>query len=72
MRDPALRASAVVEVADAGRLLGWFPHGVARSPLPGPSGNGEFFLWMRRQPATALDDEAIGAAVTASDSEEPR
>ena len=29
---------------------------VTTSPLPGPSGNVEFFLWLRRGPAT------IGAA----------
>jgi 23S rRNA (cytidine1920-2'-O)/16S rRNA (cytidine1409-2'-O)-methyltransferase len=35
------------------------------SPLPGPSGNVEFFLWLRRGPA--LDLEHIGAAVRNAD-----
>jgi 23S rRNA (cytidine1920-2'-O)/16S rRNA (cytidine1409-2'-O)-methyltransferase len=39
---------------------------VAVSPLPGPSGNVEFFLWLRRGPA-ALDADAIGAAVRTPD-----
>ena len=29
---------------------GWGAAGVATSPLPGPSGNVEFFLWLRRGP----------------------
>ena len=37
---------------------------VATSPLPGPSGNVEFFLWLRRGPAT-LDEAAIHSAVRA-------
>jgi 23S rRNA (cytidine1920-2'-O)/16S rRNA (cytidine1409-2'-O)-methyltransferase len=35
---------------------------VATSPLPGPSGNVEFFLWLRQGAAT-LDEEAIHTAV---------
>ncbi|HJQ42155.1 MAG TPA: TlyA family RNA methyltransferase [Jatrophihabitantaceae bacterium] len=70
VRDPQQRADAVIGVARSGRELGWFPRGVVRSPLPGPSGNVEFFLWMRRDETDALDDEAIGAVVTAADGEE--
>ena len=36
------------------------------SPLPGPSGNVEFFLWLRRGPAS-LDDEASTAPWRAAD-----
>ena len=39
---------------------------IATSPLPGPSGNVEFFLWLRRGPAS-LDEEAIHSAVRAAD-----
>jgi 23S rRNA (cytidine1920-2'-O)/16S rRNA (cytidine1409-2'-O)-methyltransferase len=66
VRDPALRAEAVVAVADAATQRGWGARAVAVSPLPGPSGNVEFFLWLRRGPAT-LDGEAIGAAVRGAD-----
>jgi 23S rRNA (cytidine1920-2'-O)/16S rRNA (cytidine1409-2'-O)-methyltransferase len=30
---------------------------VTTSPLPGPAGNVEFFLWLRRGPATITDDD---------------
>jgi 23S rRNA (cytidine1920-2'-O)/16S rRNA (cytidine1409-2'-O)-methyltransferase len=66
VRDPALRAEAVVAVADAAARRGWGAQAVAVSPLPGPSGNVEFFLWLRRGPA-ALDADAIGAAVRTAD-----
>ncbi len=48
VRDPALRAEAVLAVAAEAQALGFGVAGVARSPLPGPSGNVEFFLWLRR------------------------
>jgi 23S rRNA (cytidine1920-2'-O)/16S rRNA (cytidine1409-2'-O)-methyltransferase len=48
VRDPALRAAAVSGVARAAGELGFGVAGVARSPLPGPAGNVEFFLWLRR------------------------
>jgi len=62
VRDPALRAGAVVAVAERAAELGWGAAGVARSPLPGPSGNVEFFLWLRRdvlRSDRALDRSAI-------------
>jgi 23S rRNA (cytidine1920-2'-O)/16S rRNA (cytidine1409-2'-O)-methyltransferase len=57
VRDPALRAEAVSAVAAAAGALGWGARSVARSPLPGPSGNVEFFLWLRRGPAQVSDDD---------------
>lgn len=66
VRDPALRAEAVAGVAAAAASRGWGAHMVATSPLPGPSGNVEFFLWLRRGPAT-LDEDAIHTAVRAAD-----
>jgi 23S rRNA (cytidine1920-2'-O)/16S rRNA (cytidine1409-2'-O)-methyltransferase len=48
VRDPALRAEAVLVVAAEALRLGLGTAGVAASPLPGPSGNVEFFLWLRR------------------------
>ena len=58
VRDPALRADAVIGVAEAAAALGLGVAGVTRSPLPGPSGNVEFFLWLRRD-APAVDHEAV-------------
>jgi 23S rRNA (cytidine1920-2'-O)/16S rRNA (cytidine1409-2'-O)-methyltransferase len=48
VRDAGLRAEAVGAVAAAAADLGMGVAGVARSPLPGPAGNVEFFLWLRR------------------------
>jgi 23S rRNA (cytidine1920-2'-O)/16S rRNA (cytidine1409-2'-O)-methyltransferase len=48
VRDPALRADAVLTVARSAAALGWGTAGVVASPLPGPAGNVEFFLWLRR------------------------
>ena len=56
VRDPEHRAEAVLRVAEDAAARGWGAVGVAVSPLPGPSGNVEFFLWLRRGTAT------IGAA----------
>lgn len=58
VRDPALRAEAVLDVATAAAELGWGVRGVARSPLPGPSGNVEFFLWLRRD-TDSVDEDLI-------------
>ncbi|GAA1910972.1 TlyA family RNA methyltransferase [Nocardioides marmoribigeumensis] len=62
VRDPALRAEAVATVAAAAEARGWGARAVAPSPLPGPSGNREFFLWLRRGPST-LSTEQIDDAV---------
>jgi 23S rRNA (cytidine1920-2'-O)/16S rRNA (cytidine1409-2'-O)-methyltransferase len=47
VRDPALRAEAVCDVADEAWRGGWGTAGVTASPLPGPRGNVEYFLWLR-------------------------
>ena len=52
VRDLDLRASAVAAVAAGAERRGWGAQAVTTSPLPGPSGNVEFFLWLRRAPAT--------------------
>ncbi len=48
VRDLDLRAEAVETVARAAESRGWGAQAVTTSPLPGPSGNVEFFLWLRR------------------------
>ena len=63
VRDPQLRAEVVLAVAHAAAELGWRTSGVVRSPLPGPSGNVEFFLWLRRSVQSGLNDEDIVATV---------
>jgi 23S rRNA (cytidine1920-2'-O)/16S rRNA (cytidine1409-2'-O)-methyltransferase len=66
VRDPQLRASAVLDVAAAAARSGLGVAGVAVSPLPGPSGNVEFFLWLRRD-APPVDRDAVYAAAAKSD-----
>jgi 23S rRNA (cytidine1920-2'-O)/16S rRNA (cytidine1409-2'-O)-methyltransferase len=65
VRDLALRAEAVSDVAAAAARLGWGACAVTTSPLPGPSGNVEFFLWLRRGEA-AIGDDDIAAEVERS------
>jgi len=48
VRDPGLRRDAVASVAAAAAALGLGVAGLVASPLPGPSGNVEYFLWLRR------------------------
>jgi 23S rRNA (cytidine1920-2'-O)/16S rRNA (cytidine1409-2'-O)-methyltransferase len=62
VRDLDLRASAVTGIADAAARRGWGAQAVTASPLPGPSGNVEFFLWLRKAPAT-VDAAQIAAEV---------
>ncbi len=62
VRDPEARAGAVSSVAEAAQELGLGTSGVVASPLPGPSGNVEYFLWLRRE-APPLVGEALRGAV---------
>jgi 23S rRNA (cytidine1920-2'-O)/16S rRNA (cytidine1409-2'-O)-methyltransferase len=64
VRDPALHAEAVRSVVTAAGRRGWGTRAVLTSPLPGPSGNVEFFVWLRLGPS-AVDDDRIGAVVSA-------
>ena len=62
VREPELRAAAVESGAQAALQLGLGVCGVTASPLPGPSGNVEYFLWLRRG-AAPLDETALQTAV---------
>jgi 23S rRNA (cytidine1920-2'-O)/16S rRNA (cytidine1409-2'-O)-methyltransferase len=62
VRDPALRAAAVESVAAAALQAGLGVAGIVASPLPGPSGNVEYFLWLRRA-APPLDHAALQQAI---------
>ena len=69
VRSTQLRAEAVRGVAEKAWGLGLGVKGVTASPLPGPSGNVEYFLWLRSG-APALDPADVrpcsggGAALT--------
>lgn len=62
VRDPDLRREAVVSVAVQAATLGLGVAGVSASPLPGPSGNVEYFLWLRRG-APPLDGDTLDRAI---------
>jgi 23S rRNA (cytidine1920-2'-O)/16S rRNA (cytidine1409-2'-O)-methyltransferase len=70
VRDPELRAEAVLDVVASAAGLGLRLHGVTASPLPGPSGNVEFFAWLRR--GEPLPDEAAAALVRRAVAEGPQ
>ncbi|WP_406860064.1 TlyA family RNA methyltransferase [Streptomyces sp. HUAS MG47] len=62
VRSAELRADAVKNVARQAAELGLGVLGVTASPLPGPSGNVEYFLWLRAG-APALDPADVDRAV---------
>ena len=65
VRDPQIRAEAVLTVARRARELGFDVRGAVASPLPGPSGNVEYFLWLQNHGRAGTDGAAD--AVEASD-----
>lgn len=62
VRDPQLRSAAIRAVAAAAADLGLGVRAITASPLPGPSGNVEYFLWLRAG-APPLDPAAADRAV---------
>jgi 23S rRNA (cytidine1920-2'-O)/16S rRNA (cytidine1409-2'-O)-methyltransferase len=62
VRDAALRSQAVRRIAGAAWDLGLGTAGVVASPLPGPSGNVEYFLHLRLG-ADPLDDAELVRAI---------
>ena len=64
VRDPGLRIESVTGVARAAAALGLETRGCVASPLPGPSGNVEYFLHLRRVGETE-QVELTGSAVDA-------
>lgn len=62
VRDAELRAASVIQVARSAENLGLGCAGVAASPLPGPSGNVEYFLWLHAD-APRIREDDVAAAV---------
>ncbi len=62
VREPEQRVQAVLGVARSSAALGWGTAGVVASPLPGPAGNVEFFLWLRRD-APPPEEDVVRRAV---------
>ena len=65
VRDLDHRAQAVMDIVDAGARRGWGARSVTTSPLPGPSGNVEFFVWFRAG-EPAVDRGVVDAEVARS------
>jgi 23S rRNA (cytidine1920-2'-O)/16S rRNA (cytidine1409-2'-O)-methyltransferase len=59
VRDHELRAAAVAAVASSAACRGWGAQAVTTSPLPGPSGNVEYFLWLRSGEPAVGDAEIV-------------
>ncbi|MDO4928563.1 MAG: TlyA family RNA methyltransferase [Corynebacterium sp.] len=74
VRDPAQRIAVCVEIAEFAQELGLELRSVVASPLPGPSGNVEYFLWLRKPAGapTVRDTEEIYALVAQAVAEGPQ
>jgi 23S rRNA (cytidine1920-2'-O)/16S rRNA (cytidine1409-2'-O)-methyltransferase len=62
VRSAADRADAVRSVCDTAWALGLGVRGITASPLPGPSGNVEYFVWFQAGPPP-LDEQALAQAI---------
>ena len=72
VHDAGLRADAVLGVARRAGELGWHTVDVTASPLPGPSGNVEYFLWLRAETDRGLSDDGLVHTVQRAVTEGPR
>jgi 23S rRNA (cytidine1920-2'-O)/16S rRNA (cytidine1409-2'-O)-methyltransferase len=70
--DPHLRAESVLSVSARAAALGWQTVGATASPLPGPSGNVEYFLWLRARTDAALSGDDLVHAVHHAVTEGPQ
>lgn len=63
VRSPELRREVTLDVARFAQSLGLSVKDAVASPLPGPSGNVEYFLWLVKDGGELLLDDASLAAV---------
>jgi 23S rRNA (cytidine1920-2'-O)/16S rRNA (cytidine1409-2'-O)-methyltransferase len=70
--DPQLRVDAVLAVARRAAELQWHTVGVTASPLPGPSGNVEYFLRLRATTESPLEGDRLEDAVHQAVAEGPQ
>ncbi|HEY7053523.1 MAG TPA: TlyA family RNA methyltransferase [Mycobacterium sp.] len=70
--DPQLRAAAVLSVARCAVGLGWHPVNVVASPLPGPSGNVEYFLHLRSRTDKPMEGDVLDQTVRRAVAEGPQ
>lgn len=63
VRAPAERRRSILGVLNAATAQGMHPHGLSRSSVAGSTGNVEYLLWLRRDPAGMMnEDEAAQVA----------
>jgi 23S rRNA (cytidine1920-2'-O)/16S rRNA (cytidine1409-2'-O)-methyltransferase len=62
VRETTDRSAAVHRVTAAAGQLGLGVQGITASPLPGPAGNVEYFVWLRRG-APPLDEDDLQRAI---------
>lgn len=73
VRSSELREEVTLDVARFAQSLGLSVRGVVASPLPGPSGNVEYFLWLVNDKGEQmLDDDALAALVAKAVQEGPQ
>lgn len=73
VRDPGLRCEVTLDVARNARRHGLSTRAVVASPLPGPSGNVEYFLWLVKDGgASAPDDDELTAMIAKAVKEGPQ
>ena len=70
--DRQLRVDAVLAVARRAAELHWHTVGVTASPLPGPSGNVEYFLRLRGRTESPLQGDQLEEAVHQAVAEGPQ
>jgi len=70
--EPELRTAAVLAVARRAADLGWPAVDVVASPLPGPSGNVEYFLHLHSNTDRALTGDALERAIAQAVAEGPQ
>jgi 23S rRNA (cytidine1920-2'-O)/16S rRNA (cytidine1409-2'-O)-methyltransferase len=70
--DTQLRVDAVLAVARRAAELQWHTVGVTASPLPGPSGNVEYFLRLRGRAESPLQGDRLEEAVHQAVAEGPQ
>lgn len=58
VRDPFVQAEAIERVIQTATDSGWHYQGLTWSPITGPAGNIEFWLWLKDHSGLALPDRA--------------
>ncbi len=56
VRDRSVQAQAIQKVLIQAQALGWVYRGVCPSPLPGPAGNQEYWLWLHTADPAPVPD----------------